>query len=539
MAYIRAKKRGDKTYYYLVEGKREGRKVKQKVLQYLGTSKDIKARKEGMTVSDITVNRSLNYGSVVALYTLAERIGLSETVYRATVKGGGKHIGKIIEIMVINRCIEPVSRNKLRDWYGKTALPILLNIPSKSVHPQIFYNAMNYLTDKAILRIEKELYKNVMRIYGVDTSTIFYDLTSTYFEGTCCPLARFGHSTDHRPDKLQINIGMGVDKDCIPITHEIFEGSIRDVTTVKGFAKKLKSEFNLDAPVVVIDRGMMSKGNLEQLQEQQYHYIVARKMGPKEKKIVQDISEEEYSREVLINYSDEREVFLKEKIVDGKRWIICLNKKKADDDKAFRDTMINKTRKDLERIKKECGKRKLKTREQVYHAAYKVVERHDTKRFFDIEINKRGTPRLKFTLKEKEIERACKLDGKYILETSTHGLSCIETVKAYHDRDIVEKFFQMLKDIVGVRPAYVYTEQHVKAHVFICVLAVLLLSLLRKILRESEKDMTSIKALEILDGIKRVEFSLKDRKAVVVRTTEFTDKQREIISVLNVAPIGL
>ena len=77
MAYIRAKKRGDKTYYYLVEGKREGRKVKQKVLQYLGTSKDIKARKEGMTVSDITVNRSLDYGSVVALYTLAERIGLS------------------------------------------------------------------------------------------------------------------------------------------------------------------------------------------------------------------------------------------------------------------------------------------------------------------------------------------------------------------------------------------------------------------------------------------------------------------------------
>jgi len=537
MAYLVKKEIKGQIYYYEYESYRMNGKVKHRCVRYLGKSKDL--GKSPSFPSDIIVNSSLDYGSIVTLYILAERIGFSEAIYGATRKGGGKHLGKLIEIMVINRCIEPVSRHKLKDWYGNTALPILLNIPPAKVHPQLFYNAMNYLTDKAILQIQKELYKNVKRIYGIDASTVFYDMTSTYFEGTCCPLARFGHSTDHRPDKLQINIGMGVDKDCIPITHEIFDGSVRDVTTVKGFAKKLKSEFNIDASVVVIDRGMISKDNLDELEGQQYHYIVARKMGSKEKKIVQKISDDEYSREMLINYSDEREVFLKEKNVDGKRWIICLNKKKTDDDKAFRDAMINKTRKDLERIKKGCGKRKLKTKEQVYHAAYKAVERHDTKRYFAIEINKRGTPRLKFTLKEHEIENAGRLDGKYILETSTYDLSCIEVVQAYHDRDVVEKFFQMLKDIVGVRPAYVYTAQHVKAHVFICVLAVLLLSLLRKILRESGKDITSIKALEILDGIKRVEFSLKDRKAVVVRTTKFTDKQREIISILNIAPIGL
>lgn len=538
MTYLVKKEIKGQIYYYEYESYRKNGKVKHRCVRYIGKSKDL--GKKTSFPSDIIVNSSLDYGSIVTLYILAERIGLSETIYRATMKGGGTHIGKLIEIMVINRCLEPVSRNKLKDWYEKTALPILLNIPSERVHSQLFYNAMNYLTDKVILQIQMELYKNVKRIYGIDTSTVFYDMTSTYFEGTCCPLARFGHSTDHRPDKLQINIGLGVDKDCIPITHEVFEGSVRDVTTVKGFAKKLKSEFNLDAPiVVVIDRGMISKGNLGQLQGQQYHYVVARKMGPKEKKIVQDIPGEEYSKEMFINYSDEREVFLKEKTVDGKRWIICWNKEKADDDQTFRDVMINKTIKALERIRMGCGKRKLKTKEQVYHTAYKVLEKYNTKRFFAIEINKRGTPRLKFTLKEKEIEKAYMLDGKYILETSTYGLSCIEVVKAYHDRDVVEKFFQMLKDIVGVRPAYVYTAQHVKAHVFICVLAVLLLSLLRKILRESGKDMTSIKALEILDGIKRVEFSLKDGKVVVVRTTKFTDKQMEIISVLDIAPIGL
>ena len=138
MAYIRAKKRGDKTYYYLVEGRREGKKVKQKVLRYLGTTKDLKVRRESIPPTDITVLKSLDYGSVVALYTLAERIGLSDTVYKATRKGGGLHIGKLVEIMVINRCTEPASRNKLRDWYEKTALPVFLGIPPEKVHPQIF-----------------------------------------------------------------------------------------------------------------------------------------------------------------------------------------------------------------------------------------------------------------------------------------------------------------------------------------------------------------------------------------------------------------
>jgi len=539
MAYIRAKKRGDKTYYYLVEGKREGKKVRQKVIKYLGTGKDLKIGKEQVTASEIVAHNALDYGSIVALHTLSERIGLSRAVYDATTKGGGQDIGKLIEIMVINRCIEPLSRNRLQGWYEKTALPILLGIPPEKTHPQIFYSAMNYLTDDAILRIQKELYENVNRIYGVDTSTVFYDLTSTYFEGTTCPLSKFGYSTEHRPDKLQINIGIGVDVDCIPITHEVFDGSVRDVTTVSQFAKKLKSEFGIENPIVVIDRGMISRENLTQLEGLRYHYIVARKMGASEAKIVRKIPDEEFTKAVLANYSEERELFLVEQVIDGKRWMICWNKKKAEDDKAFRDTMITRSTRELERVKTGCGKRNLKTKEQVYHAAYKVVEKHGTKRFFEIAINKRGAPRLKFQLKDDEIEKACMLDGKYILETSNFKLKDIDIVQTYINRDTVEKFFQMLKNIVELRPVYVYTEQHVKAHVFICTLAVLMLSLLRKTLKEAGKDLTSVKALEILDSIKRVEFGLGDGKEIIIRTTQFTDKQREIISIIGVAPIGL
>jgi len=538
MAYIRAKKRGNKTYYYLVEGHREGKKVRQKVIQYLGTSKNLKKRKESIPPGDIAVLSSVDYGSVVALYTLAERIRLSETIYKATRKGGGLHIGKLVEIMVINRCIEPVSRNRLRDWYEKTALPILLDIPPEKVHAQIFYNAMNYLTDEAILNIQKELFHTIKRIYGIDTSTIFYDLTSTYFEGTGCPLAEFGHSTDHRDDKMQINIGLAVDSDCIPITHDVFSGSVRDVTTVQGFAERLKKEFGLESPIMVIDRGMLSHENLKQLIKMGYDYIVARKMGRTETRKVCEISEGEYVPATLSTYSEVREVYLAETQVNDKRWIICWNKKKAEDDRVFRETMIARTVRELEKVQKRCSKRNLKTKEQVYHKTYTILEKYKTKRFFDIKINKRGAPRLKFKLKDKEIETAAKLDGKYILETSNRELSAIEIVKGYHDRDTIEKFFQTLKDIVELRPLYVYTERHVKAHVFICILAVLLLSLMKKILKGSGKELSSIRALEILDGIKRVEFTL-DGKGTIVRTTRINEQQRDIISILNVAPIGL
>lgn len=537
MVYVVKKEIKGQTYYYEYESYREKGKVKHRYVRYLGKSTYL--RKPFSSPDDLTVLRSLEYGAVAALYTIAERIGLSEVIYRETMKGGGEHLGKLLEIMVINRCLEPMSRNRLPLWYEKTVLPFLVNIPLGKVHPQILYNAMDYLTDAAILRIQKVLFRNIGRVYGIDTSTVFYDLTSSYFEGTECSLGEFGHSTDHRPDKLQITIGLGVDRDCIPITHMVFSGAVRDVTTVQDFRSRLRSEFGLDAVVVVIDRGMISKDNLDCLQEGGSHYVVARKMGARERKVVQGIPDDRFVRVVLTTCSDEYTVFLTEQMVDDRRWVICWNKEKEADDRLFRETMIEKSVQALERIKKGCGRRNLKTKEQVYHAVQKEIEHYKTKKFFSIEINERGSPRLQFSMKTTEIEQAQRLDGKYILETSSSDLTCSDVVQVYHERDVIEKFFQMLKDIIGLRPTYVYKEQHVKAHVFICVLAVLLLSLLRKTLRESGRNMTSVKALEILDGIKRVEFSIRGGKEVLVRTTKITDKQQEIISILNIGPPGL
>lgn len=539
MSFIRKKKIKGHTYYYEVESVWENGKSKQRVLRYLGKSKDLRKKDELPTINDLEVLTSLDYGSVAALHTLADRINLSQTIHESTKKSAGVHIGKLVEIMVINRCLDPVSRNRLADWYGKTALPIFLDMPVEKVHTQLFYNAMDYLDDDSILTIQKKMYNKIDHIYGIDTSKLFYDLTSTYFEGRKCPLAKYGYSRDKRRDKLQINIGLTVAGDCMPIMHNVYEGSTQDVTTVQDVSTRLKAEFELESPVIVVDRGMISADNLDTIRAQGFHYIIARKMNPTECTVVQSISDDEYEIGLISNYSDQREIGLAERTVEGKRWIICHNVRKAEDDNEFRQAMINKTSKALEQLQKRCGKGKLKKKEVVYHRIYTVLENYNTEPFFDIQINSRGSPRLKFTLLEDKVEKARRLDGKFVLETSDPSLTPIEVIQAYHDRDVVEKFFQTLKDIVELRPVYVYTERHVKAHVFICVLSVMMLSLIRKILKKAGKEMTSIKALEILDGVKRVEFSQRGGTGTIVKTTKINGRQRDIISILHVAPIGL
>ena len=539
MAYIVKKNIRGNIYYYEYESYRVDGKVKHRCVRYLGKSKDLQRKNDQPSIQDLEVLTSLDYGSVVALHTLAERLQLAQTIFDSTSKAGGAHIGKLVEIMVINRCLDPVSRNRLPDWYGKTALPIFLDLPAERVHPQLFYNAMNYLTDEAILEIQKKLYTKIDRLYGIDTSKLFYDLTSTYFEGNKCPLARYGYSRDKRRDKLQVNIGVTVARDGIPIMHDVYEGSTPDVTTVQDASIRLKTEFELDHPVIVVDRGMISTDNLNVMLDQGFEYIIARKMNSAERAVIQGIPDDEYEVGSVSNYSEDREIGLAERNVEGKRWIVCHNPQKSRDDTDFRQAMIDKTVKALKKIQKNCGKKNLKKKEEVYHRTYTALEKYGTEKLFGVDINSRGKPRLKFKLLEDEVENARKLDGKFILETSDSSLAPIEVVQAYHDRDVVEKFFQTLKDIVEVRPLYVYTERHVKAHVFVCVLSVMMLSLVKKILKEAGKEMTSMKALEILDGVKRVEFSQRDGTGRVVRTTKINQQQREIISILNVAPMGL
>ncbi|MGH9896281.1 MAG: IS1634 family transposase, partial [bacterium] len=228
MPFIRAKKRGDKTYYYLVEGIRDGDRVKQRVIRYLGTSATI--TKPGAP-RGVNIVSAVEYGGVAALHALCQRIDLVGIIDRHSPKGGGPSLGKLFEAMVLNRCLDPVSKRRVPEWYGRTGLPLLLELAPERVTEDVLYRALDYFTPDRILRIEKDLHRRVKATFKLEYARVFYDLTSTYFEGHQCPLAEYGHSRDHRNDREQINLGIAVNADGVPITHTLLPGSTADVTT--------------------------------------------------------------------------------------------------------------------------------------------------------------------------------------------------------------------------------------------------------------------------------------------------------------------
>ena len=211
------------------------------------------------------------------------------------------------------------------------------------------------------------------------------------------------------------------------------------------------------------------------------------------------------------------------------RWIATYNEEKAQDDADYREEELTKAGEELDKLaERQHGNRSLSKEELLKNIDSKLS--NDIQELIVVEVNERGPPRLSWEIDEEVVAETAKLDGKAMFETTraAEKLSAAAVARAYRDRDTVEKFMESIKDIGQLRPHYVYTEQHVRARVFVCVLSVLLIAVLQLELEKAGKDMTGMKALETLRGVRRVEFSATSDEAVVVKTTELSDEQAEL-----------
>lgn len=524
MPFVRAKRRGDKTYYYLVEGVREGDQVRQRVLRYLGTSGTI--TKPGAP-RGVNVVSAVAYGGVNALHALCQRLDLAQIVNRHGLKGGGAPLGKLFEAMVLNRCLDPCSKRRVPDWYGRTALPLLLELPATSVTEDVLYRALDYFTPERILRIEKDLHRQVKKKFGVGFARVFYDLTSTYFEGHQCPLSEYGHSRDHRNDREQVNLAIAVNVEGVPVTHEVLPGNTADVTTVQEFASRLNDGFGLQEPVVVVDRGMVSRPNLAHLEKQGFDFVVGLPMGPVLQRWVARQSDAKF---VPAPPEHERYQVQDVKRGKGRRRILVLNTEMERDDAAWRLNALTAAEAELAQL--AANPRRPKTKKKLLDKARAIPKHHKVQSLLTLRTGERGTPRLSWTRDPSAIRAAARLDGKYVVETTTDW-SAGDVLAAYHQRDAVEKFIQAIKSIVELRPVYVRTTTHVRAHVFVCVTSVLLLSLLRKLLKDAGHDLSAVDALRRLDTVMQVVLEQAGR---LNRVTTRTSPEQEDLLALVQAP---
>jgi transposase len=463
--------------------------------------------------------RVRDFGNILALEHLWDRLLLGQTI-TANLRGNKIEfsVADMVKVMVLNRACDPHSKLGVMRWLSTVHIP---GLKCEEVDYQHLLRAMDYLVG-AKESVEKELFNQLLTIFSPKVDLVFYDLTSSYFEGEGPDLASFGYSRDQRPDRKQIVLALVVTREGLPITHEVLAGNTPDVTTLKATVEKLSRKFNIAKTIFVCDRGMISEDNLEKLDEFEFPYIVAlRPRGNNEAKALYQKNLAGFVEEPSLNG-----LRIKEKRQNGFRYISCHNPEVAEKKKKKREEYYTKIRSEAQKLEKQFQKGRLRNLD-LHHRISETIEKYHLTKYLDPKIE---GDKLILYIHPEVWEQETFLDGKFFLKTNIDEkhLPTSEVVRSYKQLQQVERAFRELKDFLKIRPIFHYTDSRVKAHVFVCILAYLLEQLIGLQLKRASKTISARRALFLLSQLKSIECKANGRSLMVTNQID-----PEIIGILE------
>jgi hypothetical protein len=325
-----------------------------------------------------------------------------------------------------------------------------------------------YETLDWLLAQQPKIEAKLARRHLGDGTLVLYDVTSTYLEGRCCPLARFGHSRDRRPDKLQIVFGVLCARDGCPIAVEVFAGNTADPSTLKTQIAKLRQRFGLRRVVLVGDRGMITQARItEELQPAGVDWITTLR-APAIQALARD------DGPLQISLFDERDlVEITSPDYPGERLIVCRNPALAEERGRKRDELLAATERDLLAIQTRVRRKRrpLAGAAKIGEAVGAVLNRRKVAKHFIRTITDND---FVFARDDAAIATEARLDGVYVLRTPVPQteLDAAATVRSYKALSTVERAFRSCKTVdIEVRPVFHWSADRVRAHVFLCLLA--------------------------------------------------------------------
>ncbi len=462
-------------------------------------------------IDEIGINEVLDFGDVAVQHKIFEKLGICDIINAHTAKGGGKiDVGRLSEIMAINRNCDPCSRRKLPSWFETTVLPILLNIKPSEVNDKLFLRTFRYLQEEATIQIQKEIYEKIPQMYKIKTEKVYYDITSSYFEGNNCSLAKFGYNRDGIRGKVQIVIGLVVNQDGILITHSVHPGNTADVKTVDAMNKRLRNTFDLDKSVLVVDRGMISAKNVKRLDMDRQPYVFALRLQKKERELIDTYRQ---NLKPIDDNTSLTEIILEE---NGrtKKYVIGHSKDIEEQSAAGFEARLKRVEEKLQKIKSDIdsGRHNLTDRRRKNISC--MLKNEKVSKFIKPEFNEGG---FTFGRIVENIEKAKKYIGLFLISTTELGLSGEDILKIYREKDIVEKAFRAIKSEIDLRPFFLSSDESVTGYIFICALAYQVRSILRFLLKKSNSEMSIEEAFEILNRLRVVKISVEDEGVQVYR----------------------
>ena len=447
---------------------REGKKIRKITLANLSDwppeqVSSLKLVLKGTAVVPVdeafTITRSLPHGHVAAALGLLRNIGLERILDRTSSRERD-----LVVAMIVARILEPQSKlataRVLQARTASSSLGAVLNLGA--VSEDELYLVMDWLLERQDT-IEKQLARRRLE-HG---SLVLYDLTSTFFEGRHCPLARYGHSRDERPGNLQIVFGVLTDAEGCPVAVEVFEGNTADPKTVAAQVEKLRRRFGLERVILVGDRGMLTSARIEEdLRHTGLDWITALRSAQ-----IRHLVDAGCLQLSLFDQQDLAEITHPD--YAGERLIACRNPLLAEERARKRQELLAACEKRLEQVRAatERPKRPLRGKERIALAVGRALGRYRMGKHFTLSIEE---DHFTYARDQAGIAREAALDGIYLLRTSLakETLSAQDTVRQYKRLSVVERAFRTLKSIdLKVRPIHHHLADRVRAHILLCMLA--------------------------------------------------------------------
>lgn len=461
--------RNSKPCILLRESYRDGGKVCKRTLANLSklpndTVEAMRSLLRGATLLEdladsFEVTHSRPFGHVAAVLATLRRIGLETDL--APERCDSRDL---VVAMIVARLLEPASKlataRGLDEGASLSALQEELSLPAFSETE--LYEAMDWLYQQKD-GIEQRLASRHLQ----EGSLVLYDVTSTYFEGRHCPLARRGYSRDGKSDKLQIAFGLLCNQAGCPIAVEVFAGNTTDPQTLQAQIEKVRQRFSLTRVIFVGDRGMLTSARIaEELKPAGLDWISALRTT----EIRQVVAAPGFQFSL---FDDQDFAEIQSPEFPDERLIVCRNPLLAEDRDRTREELLQATEVELAAIEQATRRTKnpLKGQDRIALRVGKVLNRHKVGKHFVLEFTETT---FSYRRDQERITKEASLDGLYVIRTSMpkSELTAEETVRAYKGLSVVERAFRSCKTVdLHVRPIYHRLPERVQAHILLCMLA--------------------------------------------------------------------
>jgi transposase len=531
MASLVGKKRGNQTYYYLVESARVDGKPRIVAQEYLGSAQEVMDRLSGAPAGRPERTQHKAFGDLAAVWGILDRLGVADAidaVCGSRRSDAGASVGTYLALATANRVVAPCSKLGFEQWWATTAGPRFTKVPVAATDHRRFWDAMDNLDTAKLAAAESAIATTMTAEFGLDLSGLALDMTNfaTFIDSANdrAPIARRGHAKQKRNDLRLVGLALVVTRDgAIPVTSHAYPGNRPDVTQFGAVLDELTARYAAlfdthgdagpadkdkapSGPTVVFDAGQNSAANFAHLTEAGLHYVgslppssfpdllavPARRRHPVDPDTYPGLSA--YDTRAMVFGVDRRVVLTHS---------ANLHTKQA----AGFDQTLTKTTRELGELAATLARGKTRRLPNAVQAEVtRITHPRWASRVLTTQLTGTTPATMRLTWQiDPAARRALEAEifGKRLLVTDHDHWTVPEVVAGYRSQNDVESGFRQLKDphVVGFSPMFHWTESKIRVHVFYCVLALAVAHLMRRQAHHAGLDLSVRELLTNLAGI--------------------------------------